>query len=62
MRTHGASSRSRTAEPSWSRGVDGGPQALFGRDIADQLEELMDRADRDPGIRIGQREDGDEES
>ena len=31
--------------------VDGGPQALFGRDIANQLDELVDRADRDPGIR-----------
>ena len=31
--------------------VDGGPHALFGRDIAGQLEELVDRADRDPRIR-----------
>jgi enoyl-CoA hydratase/carnithine racemase len=31
--------------------VDGGPHALFGLDIADQLEELVDRVDRDPNIR-----------
>ncbi len=31
--------------------VDGGPHGLFGRDIADQLEELVNRADRDPDVR-----------
>lgn len=30
--------------------VDGGPHGLFGADIAGQLEELVDRADRDPDI------------
>jgi enoyl-CoA hydratase/carnithine racemase len=31
--------------------VDGGPYGVFGPDIADQLEELVDRVDRDPGVR-----------
>ena len=31
--------------------VDGGPHQLFGRDIADQLETLVERADRDPDVR-----------
>jgi enoyl-CoA hydratase len=31
--------------------VDGGPHALFGQDIANQLDALVERADRDPGIR-----------
>ncbi len=30
--------------------VDGGPHGLFGLDIANQLEELVDRADRDPSV------------
>src|SRR6266516_6349261 len=30
--------------------VDGGPHSLFGLDIANQLEELVDRADRDPSV------------
>ena len=30
--------------------VDGGPHALFGLEIANQLEELVDRVDRDPGV------------
>lgn len=30
--------------------VDGGPHGLFGLDIANQLEELMDRVDRDPSV------------
>jgi enoyl-CoA hydratase/carnithine racemase len=30
--------------------VDGGPHGLFGADIANQLEKLVDRADRDPDI------------
>ncbi|MEU5891847.1 enoyl-CoA hydratase/isomerase family protein [Streptomyces sp. NPDC047461] len=31
--------------------LDGGPHHVFGLDIANQLDELVDRADRDPGIR-----------
>jgi enoyl-CoA hydratase/carnithine racemase len=31
--------------------VDGGPHQLFGKDIADQLDTLVDRADRDPNVR-----------
>lgn len=31
--------------------LDGGPHQVFGRDIDDQLDELVDRADRDPRIR-----------
>jgi enoyl-CoA hydratase/carnithine racemase len=30
--------------------VDGGPLGLFGNDIAEQLDALVDRADADPGI------------
>ena len=30
--------------------VDGGPHGLFGLEIANQLEELVDRVDRDPGV------------
>lgn len=30
--------------------VDGGPHSLFGVQIADQLEALVDRVDRDPGV------------
>ena len=30
--------------------VDGGPHSLFGLDIANQLEELVDRVDRDPSV------------
>ncbi|MCX4767832.1 enoyl-CoA hydratase/isomerase family protein [Streptomyces sp. NBC_01275] len=30
--------------------VDGGPYGVFGLDIADRLEELVDRVDRDPGV------------
>ena len=30
--------------------VDGGPHALFGLEIANQLEELVDRVDRDPSV------------
>jgi enoyl-CoA hydratase/carnithine racemase len=30
--------------------VDGGPHGLFGAEIADQLAELVDRVDRDPGV------------
>ncbi|MFC9665568.1 enoyl-CoA hydratase/isomerase family protein [Nocardia sp. NPDC127606] len=30
--------------------VDGGPLGLFGNDIADQLDQLVDRADADPDI------------
>src|SRR6266545_695248 len=31
--------------------IDGGPHALFDPEIAKQLKELVDRADRDPDIR-----------
>lgn len=31
--------------------VDGGPHGLFGLDVAEGLEVLVDRVDRDPGIR-----------
>src|SRR4051794_30772610 len=31
--------------------VDGGPHQVFGREIADQLDALVDRAERDPEIR-----------
>ncbi|MGW7206624.1 enoyl-CoA hydratase/isomerase family protein [Streptomyces sp. NPDC054837] len=31
--------------------LDGGPHQVFGLDIANQLDELVDRVDRDPGIR-----------
>ncbi|MFD0440961.1 enoyl-CoA hydratase/isomerase family protein [Streptomyces chartreusis] len=31
--------------------VDGGPHGVFGLDIANQLDRLVDRADGDPGIR-----------
>jgi enoyl-CoA hydratase len=31
--------------------VDGGPHQLFGRDIANQLDALVDRADKDPNVR-----------
>ncbi|MFD4510877.1 enoyl-CoA hydratase/isomerase family protein [Streptomyces sp. NPDC058457] len=31
--------------------VDGGPHQVFGLDIANQLDKLLDRVDRDPGIR-----------
>jgi hypothetical protein len=30
--------------------VDGGPHGVFGADIADQLEDLVDRVDRDPNV------------
>jgi enoyl-CoA hydratase len=30
--------------------VDGGPHGLFGAEIANQLEKLVDRVDRDPGV------------
>ena len=30
--------------------VDGGPHSVFGLEIANQLEELVDRADRDPNV------------
>ena len=30
--------------------VDGGPHGVFGAEIADQLEKLVDRADRDPNV------------
>jgi enoyl-CoA hydratase/carnithine racemase len=30
--------------------VDGGPHGLFGLEIANQLEKLVDRVDRDPGV------------
>jgi enoyl-CoA hydratase/carnithine racemase len=30
--------------------VDGGPHSLFGVDIADELDELVDRVDRDPSV------------
>src|SRR3954468_11196359 len=30
--------------------VDGGPLGLFGNDIAEQLDALVDRADADPGV------------
>src|SRR6202043_3992867 len=30
--------------------VDGGPHSLFGLDIANELEELVDRVDRDPSV------------
>jgi enoyl-CoA hydratase len=30
--------------------VDGGPHGVFGADIAEQLEKLVDRVDRDPGV------------
>src|SRR3954447_24628982 len=30
--------------------VDGGPHALFGPEIADQLEELVDRVDGEPSV------------
>jgi enoyl-CoA hydratase/carnithine racemase len=30
--------------------VDGGPHSVFGLDIANQLEELVDRVDRDPSV------------
>ena len=30
--------------------IDGGPLGLFGNDIAEQLDALVDRADRDPAI------------
>ena len=31
--------------------IDGGPRGLFGLKLAEQLEELVDRVDRDPGVR-----------
>ncbi|WP_405476133.1 enoyl-CoA hydratase/isomerase family protein [Streptomyces sp. NBC_00009] len=31
--------------------VDGGPHGVFGLDVANQLDKLVDRVDRDPGIR-----------
>lgn len=31
--------------------LDGGPHHVFGLDIANQLDELVDRVDRDPNIR-----------
>ncbi|MFD0029680.1 enoyl-CoA hydratase/isomerase family protein [Streptomyces sp. NPDC055059] len=31
--------------------IDGGPHQVFGLDIANQLDKLVDRVDRDPGIR-----------
>jgi len=31
--------------------IDGGPRQVFGPDIAEQLEDLVDRVDRDPDIR-----------
>lgn len=31
--------------------VDGGPHQVFGRDLAEQLDALVDRADRDPRVR-----------
>ena len=31
--------------------IDGGPLGLFGLKLAEQLEELVDRVDRDPGVR-----------
>jgi enoyl-CoA hydratase/carnithine racemase len=31
--------------------IDGGPHALLDQEIAKQLKELVDRADRDPNIR-----------
>ena len=30
--------------------VDGGPHALFGREIANHLDELVDRVDHDPRV------------
>ena len=30
--------------------IDGGPLGLFGNDIAEQLDALVDRADRDPAV------------
>src|SRR2546421_10871095 len=30
--------------------VDGGPHSLFGLDIANELDELVDRVDRDPSV------------
>src|SRR6516165_12342407 len=30
--------------------VDGGPHSLFGVDIANELDELVGRVDRDPGV------------
>ena len=30
--------------------VDGGPHSLFGLDIANQLDELVSRVDRDPSV------------
>jgi len=30
--------------------VDGGPHSLFGVDIANELDELVDRVDRDPSV------------
>lgn len=30
--------------------VDGGPQSLFGSEIANELDELVDRVDRDPSV------------
>ena len=31
--------------------IDGGPRGVFGLRLAEQLEELVDRVDRDPGVR-----------
>ncbi|RNL62741.1 enoyl-CoA hydratase/isomerase family protein [Nocardioides marmoriginsengisoli] len=31
--------------------LDGGPDQVFGRDVAEQLDALVDRADRDPRVR-----------
>ena len=31
--------------------IDGGPRGVFGLKLAEQLEELVDRVDRDPGVR-----------
>src|SRR5436190_901866 len=30
--------------------IEGGPRGVLGPDVAEQLEELVDRADRDPGV------------
>ena len=30
--------------------IDGGPHSLFGVDIANELDEFVDRVDRDPGV------------
>jgi len=48
--TSRATSRSRTAGAVLIARLHGGPHDLFGAEIANQLEELVDRVDRDPSV------------